>query len=320
MARKEVSPVSIRPDRQALFCPSSAMKQIYLQIQKVGPTDETVLIQGETGVGKDVLARQIHLHSHRKEKPFVMVDCGLLNDHLAESELYGHKKGAFSGASENKTGLVTVSDGGTLFLDEIGNIDLAIQKKLLRFLETKKYRRIGDVMETRVDSRFVLATNVHLKDAVKKGTFRSDLLYRLDVIRIRIPPLRNRPEDIPTLVKYFVDANAKKTGTSVKIASPAMDLLMEYTWPGNVRELRSVVFKAIVMAESSVIQPKDLPYLIASKNKKMETLSKSLDEVEKDHIVRILHEVRGNQSKAAKVLGINRRTLYNKIHKHKIFA
>jgi DNA-binding NtrC family response regulator len=320
MIREEAFSVSICQDQQPILCPSPAMQHIYQQIQRVGPTDATVLIQGETGVGKDVLARQIHLHSRRKEKPYVMVDCGLLNDQLAESELYGHKKGAFSGASENKTGLVSASDGGTLFLDEIGNIDLVIQKKLLRFLETKRYRPIGDIAERSVDTRLLLATNLPLQDAVRKGTFRSDLLYRLNVIDMRIPPLRNRPEDIPSLVKHFVKANTESTGTSVEITSPVMDLLMEYPWPGNVRELRSVIYKTIVMASSPLIKPEDLPCLIASKNKRMVPFAKSLIEVEKDHIVSILHEVSGNQSKAAKVLGINRRTLYNKIHKHKIFS
>jgi transcriptional regulator with PAS, ATPase and Fis domain len=295
------------------------MQEIYKQIRRVAPTNATVLIQGETGVGKDVIAREIHVQSRRKKKPFVMVDCGLLNGNLAESELYGHKKGTFSGALENKTGLVAAAEGGTLFLDEIGNIDLDMQKKFLRFMETRRYRRLGDISETFIDTRIILASNMPLSDAAKKGTFRSDLFYRLDVICIHIPPLRSRPEDIPPLAKHFLEANTGPIGLPLRISPEAMDLLVKYPWPGNIRELRSVVVKTILFASSPVINPQDLPCLIASKDLVGDPLNKTLGDVEKDHILHILHKVRGNQSKAAKILGIDRRTLYNKIHKHKIF-
>jgi two-component system response regulator AtoC len=304
---------------QTIFCPSPDMQEIYTQIRRVAPTDATVLIQGETGVGKDVIAREIHLQSRRKKKPFVMVDCGLLNGNLAESELYGHKKGTFSGALENKTGLVVASDGGTLFLDEIGNIDLDLQKKFLRFMETRRYRRLGDITETFIDARIILATNMSLSDAARRGTFRSDLFYRLDVICIQIPPLRIRPADIPPLAKHFLAANAGPSGSPSRISPQAMDLLVQYPWPGNIRELRSVMFKTSLLTSSPVINPNDLPCLIASEDQGREQFEKTLGEVEKDHIMQILHKVRGNQSKAAKVLGINRRTLYNKIRKYDIF-
>lgn len=307
-------------NKPAILCPSPAMGAIYQKIRRIAPTDTTVLIRGETGVGKDVIAREIHAQSRRKRNPFVVVDCGLLNGNLAESELYGHRKGAFSGAFETKPGLVAASDGGTLFLDEIGNIDLDIQKKLLRFLETKRYRRVGDISEIPVDTRVILATNMPLADAAGKGTFRSDLLYRLDVISIEIPPLRDRPEDIPRLVEHFAKAGPDLTGSPVRITSPALDLLMKYPWPGNVRELRSVVFKTIILASSSVIKPDDLPYLIASKAPRTAQPPRSLSDMERDHIIGILQKVGGNQSRAAKVLGINRRTLYNKIRKHDLFA
>lgn len=307
-------------DEDSVVSSSRAMKDVYQLIGRIAPSDATVLILGETGVGKDVIAREIHRQSQRKHKPYVVVDCSLLTENLAESELYGHRKGAFSGASANKTGLVAVADGGTLFLDEIGNIDLDIQKKLLRFLETKRYRRVGDVEENPVDVRIILATNMPLEDAARKGTFRSDLLYRMDVICIHIPPLRDRPEDIPVLVEHFLKANDGLTESPVRMSSQAMDLLKQYSWPGNVRELRSVIFKAIVLASSSVIGPDDLPYLIASRKQPAEQLEKSLSEVEKNHIVHILRQVRGNQSRAAEVLGINRRTLYNKLRKHEILT
>jgi DNA-binding NtrC family response regulator len=307
-------------NRQSILCPSPAMQNIYEQIRKVAPTDATVLIQGETGVGKDVIAREIHVRSRRSAKTYVMVDCGMLNGNLAESELYGHKKGTFSGASENKTGLVAASDGGTLFLDEIGNIDLELQKKFLRFMETRMYRRLGDIAETFIDARIILATNMSLNDAARKGTFRSDLFYRMDVICIHIPPLRKRPEDIPPLAEHFLKANSGPDGAPVRISSQAMDLLVRYPWPGNVRELRSVIFKTLLFASSSVITPGDLPHLIASKDPEKGQFERTLVEVEKDHILRVLHKVKGNQSKAAKVLGINRRTLFNKIRKHDIFT
>jgi DNA-binding NtrC family response regulator len=305
---------------QSIVCPSPAMQDIYRQIGRVAPTDATVLIQGETGVGKDVIAREIHVRSRRSAKPYVMVDCGMLNGNLAESELYGHKKGTFSGASENKTGLVAAANGGTLFLDEIGNIDLEVQKKFLRFIETKMFRRLGDITETLIDARIILATNMLLTDAARKGTFRPDLLYRLDVICIHIPPLRSRPEDIPALAEHFVETSSNPDNAPIRISSQAMDMLLRYPWPGNVRELRSMIFKTLLFTSSPVIYPEDLPHLIASKKQEMERSEKSLVEVEKDHILQVLHKVRGNQSKAAKVLGINRRTLFNKIRKHDIFT
>jgi DNA-binding NtrC family response regulator len=306
--------------RQHILCPSPSMQDIYRQIRKVAPTDATVLIQGETGVGKDVIAREIHARSRRSIKPYVVVDCGMLNGNLAESELYGHKKGTFSGALENRKGLVAASDRGTLFLDEIGNIDLEVQKKFLRFVETRMYRRLGDVMETFIDARIILATNMILTDAARTGKFRSDLLYRLDVICINIPPLRSRPEDIPPLAGLFLKANSRSDGAPVRLSPQTVDLLVRYPWPGNVRELRSVIFKTLLFASSPVIEPEDLPRLIASKVPGKEQFEKTLGEVEKDHILHVLHKVRGNQSRAAKVLGINRRTLFNKIRKHDIFT
>jgi DNA-binding NtrC family response regulator len=306
--------------KKRILCPSPAMQDIYSQIRKVAPTDATVLIQGETGVGKDVIAREIHARSRRRARPYIMVDCGMLNGNLAESELYGHRKGTFSGASENKKGLVAAADGGTLFLDEIGNIDMEVQKKFLRFLETRMYRRLGDIAETFIDTRIILATNMLLTDAARKGTFRPDLFYRLDVICIHIPPLRKRTEDIPVLAGHFLKANAGPDADPVRISPRAMDLLLSYPWPGNVRELRSVIFKTLLFASSSVIHPENLPSLVASRDPGTEPCEKTLGEVEKDHILHVLHKVRGNQSRAAKVLGINRRTLFNKIRKHDIFT
>ena len=245
-------------NRKFIKCPNPEMQEIYRVINRVATTDNTILIQGETGVGKDVLATQIHLCSERKKGPFIILDCGMLNSNLAESELYGHRKGAFSGATERKEGLVEKSNGGTLFLDEIGNIDLDLQKKFLRFIETGKFRHVGETNEVSVDTRIILATNINLHEAVEKGLLRKDLLYRMDVISLIIPPLRDRPEDITPLSEYLLELYGNKK-RKIEISSEAVQVLTEYSWPGNVRELKSVITKALIFADSDLIRPEDLP-------------------------------------------------------------
>ena len=296
---------------------SSVMKEVYDLMERAAPTDVTVLIQGETGVGKDVMARQLHYASLRKDRPFVVVDCGLLNENLAESELYGHTRGAFSGASEPKKGLVEESDSGTLFFDEIGNIELEMQKKFLRFLETKRYRRLGETREREVDSRIVLATNVNLSEAAAKGTMRKDLFYRMDVICVSVPPLREHPEDVEPLARHFLDLSGFKEDRK-RVSPEAMTVLRQYGWPGNIRELRSAIVKAAVLSESPVISPEDLPshVFVRSRRSPVEADPKSLEDLEREHIMRVLADTGGNQSRAAEILGINRKTLYKKIHKH----
>ena len=300
-------------------CPSPAMAKVYGAVDRVASKDITVLIQGETGVGKDVLAAQIHRASHRKEAPFVVLDCGLVNQNLAESELYGHRKGSFSGAGEKKQGLVEKSDKGTLFLDEIGNIELDLQKKFLRFIETGRFRRVGETNEIQVDTRIILATNVDLYDAVRQGQLRKDLLYRMDVFSITIPPLRERCEDIPLLTAKMIELYDEGNGTR-EISPEAMDILTGYDWPGNIRELKSVVTKTLIFSDSDVITPPDLPRHLAASRSRSTRQPKTLEEMEKDHILAVLAETGGNQSKAAEILGINRKTLYKKIHKFKIFS
>jgi DNA-binding NtrC family response regulator len=294
------------------------MQAVYDLLDKASPTDNAILIQGETGVGKDVLAYQIHCASLRKNGPFVTVDCGLLNNTLAESELYGHGKGSFSGATERKTGLVEQSQEGTLFLDEIGNIDMEIQKKFLRFVETKKFRRVGETKEIEVDTRLILATNLDLSDAVNKGILRPDLFYRMGVIDIMIPPLRSRIEDIECLACHFLQKQEVQ-GIKAAFHPETIQVLSEYDWPGNVRELRSVINKALIFAESGVIMPAHLPSHILANRKTLPRQSQTLEELEKYHIQAALDATGGNQSKAAESLGINRKTLYLKIHKHKLF-
>lgn len=306
-------------DSRIIRCPSPAMQKVYAAVNRIGPKDITVLIQGETGAGKDVLASQIHQASMRKDGPFVVIDCGLLNQNLAESELYGHRKGSFSGANERKRGLVEISNKGTLFLDEIGNINVELQKKFLRFIETGRFRRVGETNEIEVDSRILLATNVDLYDAVKQGRLRKDLLYRMDVFSITIPPLRKRSEDIPPLVAQIIERYDDSERPRA-VSSEAMDMLVDYDWPGNIRELKSVINKVLIFAEADTITPADLPRHLAANRKRPSTRPKTLEEMEKNHILAVLAETGGNQSKAAEILGINRKTLYKKIHKFKIFS
>ncbi|MEJ2637969.1 MAG: sigma-54 dependent transcriptional regulator [Desulfosarcinaceae bacterium] len=306
-------------NNRIIRCPSPAMQKVYAAVDRIASKDISVLIQGETGVGKDILASQIHQASSRNEGPFVVVDCGLLNQNLAESELYGHRKGSFSGANDKKQGLVEISDKGTLFLDEIGNINFELQKKFLRFIETGRFRRVGETNEIEVDSRILLATNVDLYDAVKQGRLRKDLLYRMDVFSIAIPPLRERSEDIPPLVTQIIE-RFDESARPRAVSPEAMDMLVDYDWPGNIRELKSVINKALIFAEADAIRPADLPRHLAVNRKRPSAHPKTLEEMEKNHIIAVLAETGGNQSKAAEILGINRKTLYKKIHKFKIFS
>ena len=302
-----------------IVCPSHAMRPAYELAKKVAATDITVLIQGETGTGKDVMARQIHRQSRRKEGPFIILDCGLLSHNLAESELYGHRKGAFSGASERKLGLVEKSNHGTLFLDEIGNIDLELQKKFLRFLETRRFRRVGETQESQLDTRIILATNMNLQKALKKGDLREDLFYRMDVIQIYLPPLRDRPEDIECLARHFLQVDALEIG-SKRISDEALKILKAYPWPGNLRELKSVINKAAILADSDIIMPNALPSHLTLNKEAQYRAPRTLKDIEKEHIIDVLEKTGGNQSKASEILGINRKTLYKKIHKYKIFS
>lgn len=300
-------------------CPSPAMEDIYHAVERIATKDVSVLIQGETGVGKDALAFQIHNASLRKQASYVVIDCGMLNHNLAETELYGHRKGAFSGAGEKKRGLVEISDQGTLFLDEIGNIDIDLQKKFLRFIETGRFRRVGETREIQVDTRIIYATNVDLVDAVRKGRLREDLMYRIDVFSITIPPLRKRPEDIPPLAAKMIESY-DDSAHQRKLSTAAIDVLQQYHWPGNIRELKSVITKAMIFSDEDIITPHDLPRHLTANRNVSARRPKTLEEIEKAHIISVLDQTGGNQSKAAEILGINRKTLYKKIHKFKIFT
>ena len=301
---------------QIFQCPSPAMKKIYDIVDRIASSDYTILICGETGVGKDVLASWIHLQSLRRNGPFISLDCGLLSHNLAESELYGHRKGAFSGASEAKIGLAEKSHKGTLFLDEIGNIDLDVQKKFLRFIETKRIRRVGETRERHVDTRIILATNLDLEEAMKDGRLRSDLFFRMAEITVTIPPLKDRPEDIMPLAQHFLT----QFSTSKTIAPEVDDIFLAYPWPGNARELKATMGKVALMADKNTITGDDLPRHLINRTAVSPGKPKTLEDMEKEHILAILAETGGNQTQAAQILNINRKTLYKKIAKYKIFS
>jgi len=296
---------------------SDVMQKIYDLISQVAPTDSTVLITGESGTGKELIAQAIHGNSQRCYMPFIAVSCGALPDSLLESELFGYEKGAFTGADYTKKGRFELADKGTLFLDEIGDISLKTQVDLLRVLQQKEFRRLGGQEEIKVDVRVLAATNQDLKKAISENRFREDLFYRLNVISIHVPPLRERKEDIPLLAKAFIHRYCLELNKEpVQIASSAMQLLMDYNWPGNVRELENVIERALVIGRGLEIVTDDLPF--SHKELGTEAFPKSLKLMEKMHIKRILEEMDWNISKAARVLEIDRQTLYNKIEKYHI--
>ncbi len=301
---------------------SPAFTSILDTVDKVAPTDSNILITGPSGSGKEVIANLIFRKSLRKDKPFVAIDCASIPDTLLESELFGHERGAFTDAMVLKHGLVEIANNGTIFLDEIGDVSMTIQPKLLRFLQTGEFRRIGGTQTIRVNVRVIAATNKDLKEAVKNGNFREDLLFRLNVITLPLPPLADRKEDIPTLVDYFL--GSKSRGKIPKTVSPkAMEKLQGYFWPGNIRELENVIERAIILTAGQVIEPTDLVLDYASQGGS-ETYSGdsfsrlSLSDIEKIHIERILKENQYSKKKSAEVLGISLRTLYTKIYDYQI--
>lgn len=290
-------------------------------IENIAPSDSTVLIQGKSGTGKELVARAIHNQSLRADGPFQAVNCGVFTETLIENELFGHEKGAYTGAVQRAIGRIEAADGGTLFLDEIDTMPLSSQVKLLRVIEERTFQRIGGTKTIHVDFRLIAATNVDLHEAVTKRLFREDLYYRLNVISITLPELRERLSDIPLLVKHFME-RFRGRSRAQSVSPEAMDVLMEYPWPGNVRELVNAIEYAMVMAKGNQILPSDLPeniqgrrYVPVTENK---TGSRSLRDTERDLIIKALKECKGNKHLAAKVLRIPRSTLYSKIQKHGI--
>jgi two-component system response regulator AtoC len=292
-------------------------------ISLVGNSNVTVLILGETGTGKELVARAIHAQSSRAANPFVIINASNLQESILESELFGYKKGAFTGAQTDKVGLLQIANMGTFFVDEVADMGMPIQSKLLRVLETGAFRKLGDTKEITVDVRFIFATNKVIEEEVKANRFRKDLFYRLNTFVIQVPPLRDRKDDIPILTKYFLEKHARK-GNRKAVSRQALNLLVTYHWPGNVRELANVIERAILIsADRSEIIPDDLPQAIVLPSFATEERKRSLsqdtlrlDSMEKEHIEKVLEFAGGNKSKAARLLGISRKKLYQKIESH----
>ena len=299
-----------------LVTQAPAMIKLFETVVDVAQTDATVLITGETGTGKELVARAIHAQSPRCYAPFIAINCGAFTDQLLESELFGHEKGAFTDAKNTKKGRLEMANAGTLFLDEVGDISMKMQIDLLRVLETREFSRVGGTATLHSDFRVIAATNQDLEEAIHKKTFRSDLFYRLNVVHLEVPPLRERPEDIPLLAQHFLWCYATETNKKIDSIQPeAMEALRRYPWPGNVRELENAIERAVVVGKSQQIQLADLPFAIAIKGAaEMEKLS--LEEMERRHIGRVLAIEAGNLSNVARILRINRSTLYAKIKKY----
>jgi DNA-binding NtrC family response regulator len=299
---------------------SPAMEKIYAQIEKVAGTDANVLILGENGTGKELIARAIHRQSQRCEQVFLSVDMGAISDTLFESELFGHVKGAFTDAKENRPGRFEIASGGTLFLDEIGNLPLPLQSKILNVLENRTLTRLGSNKTIPIDIRLICATNMPLYNMVKENTFRQDLLYRINTLEIELPPLREREEDIPVLAEYFMQVFAKKYKKPAKqLSAGSVNKLQKYHWPGNIRELRHVVERTVIMSDSAILQPSD--FLFSASEDKTDKLvfdDYKLETVEKILIQKMLKKHSGNISKAARELGLTRTALYRRMVKYNV--
>lgn len=303
---------------------SKAMQRVIEIIHKVAPTESTVLITGESGTGKELVAQAIHQLSARRDKEFVPVDCNALVDTLLESELFGHVKGSFTGAVRNKHGLLELANGGTFFFDEVGNLSLNTQAKLLRVIQEREYKPVGGTQRIKVDVRIIAATNQNLREAIAQKTFREDLFYRLSVVPIQIPPLRDRKEDIPLLIAYFIKRfNRQRKKAVTGITPAALEMLMKHNWPGNVRELENAIERAMILEEGKEISPQSLMGFFSMPFADRPPLPPpprliSLQDVEKEHIAFVLKETRGHKSEAARILGIDRKTLYQKVQKYQL--
>jgi len=294
---------------------SPAMQAVFRLIERAGPSDKAILIQGESGTGKELVARALHNHSSRVDKPLVVINCAALPESLLESELFGHEKGAFTGAATAKQGLFEVADGGTLFIDEIGEMPGSLQAKLLRVLEDGLIRRVGSIKERKVDVRLLVATNRNLADEVKSGAFREDLYYRINVMSLELPPIRERDGDVPLLVHHFL-------GPGWEIEPAAMTLFEQYDWPGNVRQLQNAIDRAKIMADGITVRVQELPNEITrsscSKTSHVHSENDELASIERAKIIEILRRESGNKTRAARVLGIDRRKLYRLVEKYTI--
>jgi DNA-binding NtrC family response regulator len=301
---------------------SEPMQKVFSIMEKVIPNKSNILITGESGTGKGLVAQAIHESGPRKDKPFISINCGAIPENLLESELFGHKKGAFTSANEDKKGLITMANNGTLFLDEIGELPQSLQVKLLHVIQTKELTPVGDTRVITVDVRIIAATNADLMQRVKEGRFREDLYYRLNVIEIHMPSLRERSDDIPVLIKHYMDIFAKEAGKNIKdIDYEAMQALLAYDWPGNIRELRNTIERAIVLSDGEMITIHDLTDKFRTLDVEgisTSSLRQALDNFEREYIRRSLTENKGNKESTASKLGIDLATLYRKLKKLRI--
>ncbi len=320
--RKENSLLRQELDRHDEFSEftgnSEALRTVLEMVGRVAPSDAPVLIQGESGVGKELVARAIHKNSNRNKNSFVAIDCGLLSENLLISELFGHEKGAYTGAVSLKHGLFEVADGGTIFLDEIGEMPPTVQGKLLRVLETNTFRRLGSTKEIRANVRFISATNKNLKQEVKDGNFREDLFFRLNVVIIDVPPLRERKEDIPPLAGSILARLNQNSHRSLTIEPEALEVLKEYDWPGNVRELENIIERAVILAKGDTITPRDIPVTRSLQERLISSHDEgffSLRELEDFYIKKVMADTGGNQKKTAEILKIDPKTLYRRLKK-----
>ncbi|MBX2942340.1 MAG: sigma-54-dependent Fis family transcriptional regulator [Cyclobacteriaceae bacterium] len=299
---------------------SQPMQRIFQTIERVAHTDANVLILGENGTGKELIASAIHRNSSRKHESFVSVDLGSITETLFESELFGHKKGAFTDAKEDRAGRFELANKGTLFLDEIGNLSMPLQAKLLAVLQNRRVSRVGANKETPVDIRLICATNMPLYEMVKENRFRQDLLYRINTIEVEIPPLRDRFEDIPVLANHYLNHYSNKYGKSLnKLSDAAMSRLNKHNWPGNIRELQHAIERAVILSNSSVLQPDDFNFNINTNKESEQQLNLeqfNLEEVEKIIIRRVLKKYNGNITQAASELGLTRSSLYRRLEKY----
>jgi len=327
-ADRKAEQLSASYEHGGLLGRSAVMIELYKEIARVAPTRSTVLVMGDSGTGKELVARSIHQHSTRSAGPFVAINCGALTETLLEAELFGHIRGAFTGAVTDRKGLWEEAEGGTLFLDEVGETSPAMQVKLLRALQESEIRRVGSARPTKVDSRIIAATNRNLESEVKSGNFREDLFYRLSVVTLRVPPLSERRTDIPLLADHFLRLALKRNGRSqLSLAEDTIKTLVAYSWPGNVREMESAVEYAVLHARGNEVAPEDLPSKLRSPQVKTAAKSPlfalfgdlpSLDELERRYLLHVLEAVSGNRTRAAEILAIDRRTLYRMMERYGI--
>ncbi|MGA2782304.1 MAG: sigma-54 dependent transcriptional regulator [Smithella sp.] len=315
LLKQELNKNGVTADK--IIYKSPRMAELINLAGRVAVSKASILIQGESGTGKELLARLIHQLSPRANKSIVVVNCGSLHENLLESELFGHEKGAFTGAASRRIGRFEEADGGTLFLDEIGELSPAIQVKLLRFLQEREFQRLGSNVNIHVDVRIISATNRDLEDQIKEGTFREDLFYRLKVVTIALPPLRERKEDLRILINHFIDKFAAENGKNIQgLTAEARDLLLKYDYPGNVRELENIMERAVVIARDQYLTINDLPFNENTKKILSGPLRESVEELEKQLIVESMEKTQDNQTKAAEILGLSERMLRYKLKKY----